>query len=232
MTSRLAIMMGGRVAEEMIFGKEKVTSGATGDIEQATKLARAMVTQLGLLGRARHRRLWREPGRGLPRACRWAAAERLRRRPPRRSTPRSPPGRGGLCTTPRRILTEKHEEFEALAEALLEYETLTGDEIRDLIAGKRPSRDARRHAARAARLGRADRRQGPQARRAGCAAWSRSRRPEAASAWNRKGSREAALFVGPVRFGAFAASDRCVCVTGSCLTLSMPDDPGLRSLRR
>ena len=47
MTSRLAIMMGGRVAEELIFGKDKVTSGAQSDIEQATSLARAMVTRWG-----------------------------------------------------------------------------------------------------------------------------------------------------------------------------------------
>ncbi len=47
MTSRLAIMMGGRVAEEMIFGKDKVTSGAQSDIEQATRLARMMVTRWG-----------------------------------------------------------------------------------------------------------------------------------------------------------------------------------------
>src|SRR5712692_6821013 len=47
MTSRLAIMMGGRVAEEMIFGKDRVTSGAQSDIEQATRLARMMVTRWG-----------------------------------------------------------------------------------------------------------------------------------------------------------------------------------------
>src|SRR3712207_9014603 len=47
MTSRLAIMMGGRIAEEMIFGPEKVTSGAQSDIEQATRLARMMVTRWG-----------------------------------------------------------------------------------------------------------------------------------------------------------------------------------------
>src|SRR5258706_7363063 len=47
MTSRLAILYGGRVAEELIFGKEHITSGASGDIEQATRLARAMVTKWG-----------------------------------------------------------------------------------------------------------------------------------------------------------------------------------------
>ncbi len=47
MVSRLAIMMGGRVAEEIKFGKDNITSGAASDIEQATKLARAMVTQWG-----------------------------------------------------------------------------------------------------------------------------------------------------------------------------------------
>ena len=78
MTSRLAIMMGGRVAEEMIFGKDKVTSGAASDIEQATRLARMMVTRWGLSRRARHGRLWREPGRGLPRPLGVAPAERLR----------------------------------------------------------------------------------------------------------------------------------------------------------
>src|SRR5262249_42125809 len=47
MTSRLAILFGGRVAEEIIFGKDKITSGASSDITQATKLARAMVTKWG-----------------------------------------------------------------------------------------------------------------------------------------------------------------------------------------
>ena len=47
MTSRLAIMMAGRVAEEQTFGEKNVTSGASSDIEQATRLARAMVTQWG-----------------------------------------------------------------------------------------------------------------------------------------------------------------------------------------
>ncbi len=77
MTSRLAIMMGGRVAEELVFGNEKVTSGAASDIEQATKLVAHDGDPLGPLQRARHRRLWREPGRGLPRLPGVAPAEHL-----------------------------------------------------------------------------------------------------------------------------------------------------------
>ena len=106
MTSRLAIMMGGRVAEELVFGEDKVTSGAASDIEQATKLARMMVTRWGLLDRARHRRLWREPGRGLPRLLGGAPAEHFRgdRAEDRRRDPQA--GRGRL----RRGAADPHRE--------------------------------------------------------------------------------------------------------------------------
>src|SRR5262249_49496939 len=48
MTSRLAILMAGRVAEELVFGRDRITSGSAGDIEEATTLARNMVTRWGL----------------------------------------------------------------------------------------------------------------------------------------------------------------------------------------
>ena len=147
MTSRLAIMMGGRVAEEMIFGKDKVTSGAASDIQQATRLARTMVTRWGFSRRARHRRLRREPGGGLPRLFGGAPAERLRGRRRRRSTPRSAGWSSRASPRRRRILTEKRDELETLAQGLLEYETLTGDEIKGLLAGKPPVRETRRRAA-------------------------------------------------------------------------------------
>ncbi|MBL8584219.1 MAG: ATP-dependent zinc metalloprotease FtsH, partial [Rhizobiaceae bacterium] len=54
MISRLVIMMGGRVAEEIKFGKENITSGASSDIDQATKLARAMVTRWGFSDKLGH----------------------------------------------------------------------------------------------------------------------------------------------------------------------------------
>ena len=97
MTSRLAILYGGRVAEELIFGKEKVTSGASNDISQATKLARAMVTKWGYSEAARHRRIRREPGGGVPRPLGGAQPERLgrHRQDHRRRGQAADPGRLG-----------------------------------------------------------------------------------------------------------------------------------------
>ena len=66
MIDRIAIMAGGRVAEELIFGKENITSGASSDIEQATKAGPGDGHALGLLREAGHGGVRREPGRGLP----------------------------------------------------------------------------------------------------------------------------------------------------------------------
>ena len=142
MTSRLAIMMGGRVAEEMIFGKEKVTSGRRLGHRAGDAACPHDGHPLGPVGRARHRCLWREPGRGLPRPFGVAASRTCRRRPPskidaeiRRLV------ETGLAEA-RRILTDHRDQLETLAQGLLEYETLSGDEIRNLIAGKPPVRDS------------------------------------------------------------------------------------------
>jgi cell division protease FtsH len=77
MTSRLAILMGGRVAEEMTFGARKVTSGAASDIEQATKLAARHGNSLGLLRRGRPGRTRGKPGGGVPRPFGGAHPEHL-----------------------------------------------------------------------------------------------------------------------------------------------------------
>jgi cell division protease FtsH len=140
MTSRLAILYGGRVAEELIFGRDRVTSGASSDISQATKLARAMVTKWGysealgvveygenqeevFLGHsvARNQNVSEETARVID-----AEVKRLTQ--------------AGLEEA-RRILTEKLEDLHTLAKSLLEYETLSGDEIIAVLKGIKPRRD-------------------------------------------------------------------------------------------
>jgi cell division protease FtsH len=140
MVSRLIIMMGGRVAEELHFGKDNITSGASSDIEQATKLARAMVTQWGFsdkLGHVAYGENQQEVFLGHSVAQTKNVSEstaqiidsEIRR----------------LVDTAtieaRKILTECHDEFVAIAEGLLEYETLSGDEIKSIMRGEKPARD-------------------------------------------------------------------------------------------
>src|SRR4051794_31474561 len=141
MTSRLAIMMGGRVAEEMIFGKEKVTSGAQSDIEQATRLARMMVTRWGLsaeLGTVAYGENQEEVFLGMSVSRTQNASEATVQKID--TEIRRLVEEGYQEAT--KILTEKRADLEALAKGLLEYETLTGDEIIDLLKGKKPNRES------------------------------------------------------------------------------------------
>jgi len=141
MTSRLAIMMGGRVAEEMIFGREKVTSGAASDIEQATRLARMMVTRWGLsdeLGTVAYGENQEEVFLGHSVSRQQNVSEETAQKIDaeiRRLV------EDGLAEA-RMILAEHRDDLETLAQGLLEYETLAGDEIRNLLAGKPPIRDS------------------------------------------------------------------------------------------
>ncbi|WP_415289007.1 ATP-dependent zinc metalloprotease FtsH [Brevundimonas sp. S1H14] len=141
MIDRIAIMAGGRVAEELIFGPESITSGASSDIEQATKLARAMVTRWGFSERlgtvaygenqeevflghsvSRSQNVSEETARIIDEEVRRIVTEGWEEA--------------------RRILTDKAGDHEKLSQALLEYETLSGDEIKDLLEnGQPPKRD-------------------------------------------------------------------------------------------
>jgi len=140
MTSRLAIMMGGRVAEEIIFGKDKVTSGASSDIQAATGLARNMVTRWGysdklglvsygdnqeevFLGHSvsRTQNVSEETANIID-----AEVKRLV---------------NSGYEEAKRILTEKLEDLHTLAKALLEYETLSGDEVIGALKGVAPNRE-------------------------------------------------------------------------------------------
>jgi cell division protease FtsH len=146
MTSRLTILFGGRVAEEIIFGKDKVTSGASSDIGQATKLARAMVTKWGfsdVLGAVEYGENQEEVFLGHSVARNQNVSEETAKLIDQEVKKLV---KGGEDEA-RRILTEKLEDLHTLAKALLEYETLSGDEIINALKGVAPVRedaDARR----------------------------------------------------------------------------------------
>ena len=136
----LAIAMGGRVAEELVFGHENVTSGAASDIQQCTRVAKAMVTQLGFsdkLGTVAYAEPQQEQFLGYSSGRQQKiseATQQLIDAEVRRYV------QDGYDTA-KRILTEKRAHLDILANGLLEFETLTGDEIKGLLVGKRPVRE-------------------------------------------------------------------------------------------
>ena len=124
--------MGGRVAEELIFGHDKVTSGASSDIQMATKLAKDMVTRFGMskelgpltygenedevfLGRSitRHQHMSEETANKVDIEIKKIVDAGYQRA--------------------KKIITEKIDDLHKIAKALLLYETLSGEEIKDLI---------------------------------------------------------------------------------------------------
>ncbi|MDI1282616.1 MAG: cell division protease FtsH [Brevundimonas sp.] len=141
MIDRIAIMAGGRVAEELIFGKENITSGASSDIQQATKLARRMVTQWGfsdVLGTVAYGENEQEVFLGHSVARSQNVSEETARIIDAEVKKLVTSG----WDEARRILKKKSGDLEKLAQALLEFETLSGEEIKDLLEkGVTPNRD-------------------------------------------------------------------------------------------
>lgn len=141
MIDRIAIMAGGRVAEELIFGKENITSGASSDIQQATKLARRMVTQWGfsdLLGTVAYGENEQEVFLGHSVARSQNVSEETARIIDAEVKKLVTSG----WDEARKILKKKSGDLEKLAQALLEFETLSGEEIKDLLEkGVTPNRD-------------------------------------------------------------------------------------------
>ena len=143
----LAVAMGGRVAEEEIFGYEKVTSGASADIKMATGLARAMATEWGMsdklgpllygdaqdevfLGRSmmqRNTHMSNDTQKTVDEEVKRFVEEGYQ--------------------TAQKVIRENIDDLHTIAKALLEYETLTGDEIRGLMDGQTPFRETEADAA-------------------------------------------------------------------------------------
>lgn len=133
--ARLAMMFGGRVAEELIFGPEDVTTGASNDIQQATDLARRMVAEWGMsdaLGRLRYSETEEQVflGRSLGKTQNVSnETARLIDSEVRRIIEEAE-GRARV------VLTQHVDALHAVAEALLTYETLSGDEVQSVLSGE------------------------------------------------------------------------------------------------
>ncbi|CAI9784870.1 unnamed protein product [Fraxinus pennsylvanica] len=123
MLARLDVCMGGRVAEELTFGENEVTSGASSDLQQATKLARAMVTKYGMskqVGVVTHD--YNDNGKSMSTETRLLIEQEVKEFLER------------AYINAKTILTTHGKELHALASALLEHETLTGSQIKALLA--------------------------------------------------------------------------------------------------
>jgi len=137
LNSQLASLFGGRLAEEIVFGKDHVTTGASNDIERATEIARNMVTRWGLsdklgplsyteeddevfLGRAvtRHKQVSDETAHTIDEEVRSII--------------------DAAYTGARDILTRERAKLDAMAEALVKYETIDSGQIADIMAGRSP----------------------------------------------------------------------------------------------
>ncbi|MEQ8166446.1 MAG: cell division protein FtsH, partial [Alphaproteobacteria bacterium] len=133
--ARLAMMFGGRVAEEIVFGDDNVTTGAGNDIKQATSLARRMVTEWGMsdiLGPLSYGENEEEIFLGH------SVAQRKNMSDATAKTIDEEVRRiiESAETLARSVIEEHREGLENLAKGLLEYESHTGDEARKLLNGE------------------------------------------------------------------------------------------------
>jgi cell division protease FtsH len=139
--AQLAMLFGGREAEIYKFGPEKVTSGASGDIQMATNLARSMVMEWGMsekLGRVRYKSNDQEVFLGHSVTQSQHMSDETAKIIDEEVRKLIEDGE----LTARNMIRDNLDQFETIAQALLEYETLTGDELRALMEGKQPVRDS------------------------------------------------------------------------------------------
>jgi len=122
MLARLAVAMGGRAAEELIYGDDNVTSGASSDIKSATSLARAMILRWGMSSKVGQ--VWHEE-ESMSEAERKLVDDEVR----------------DLLKQSydyaQSILKTHEKELHSLADALLEHETLSGEQMKEILSGKK-----------------------------------------------------------------------------------------------
>ncbi len=134
LVAKLVMAMGGRVAEEIIFGADKVSNGASSDIKQATDIARRMVTEWGMsdkLGLIAYGDNSQEVFLGHSVTQNKNVSEVTAREIENEVKSLI----DGAYTRAKQILTDNLEELHRLAKGLIEYETLSGEEIRTVMRG-------------------------------------------------------------------------------------------------
>ena len=133
--SRLSILFAGRLAEEMIFGKEKVSTGASNDIQVATTIARKMVSEWGMsdvMGPIAYDEPEGEVFLGYSISKRKNVSDLTAQKVDEEIRKII----DEAYQKTRQILTDYKVELDTLAMGLVEYETLSGEEIKDLLEGK------------------------------------------------------------------------------------------------
>ncbi len=133
--AKIAMCFGGRIAEQLVYGKDHLNSGASSDIKAATSMARAMVTEYGMsekLGPLRYNDNEEEVFLGHSVAQRKNVSDATAAMIDQEVRRIVEEGEAKA----REILTAHLDELHVLAKGLLEYETLNADEVRDLLAGK------------------------------------------------------------------------------------------------
>ncbi|MBT8445114.1 MAG: ATP-dependent metalloprotease, partial [Gammaproteobacteria bacterium] len=137
LNSQIASLFGGRIAEEMVFGKDAVTTGASNDIERATEIARNMVTKWGLsdllgpltyteedgevfLGRSvtQHKQVSDETAHTIDKEVRKVI--------------------DGNYQRAESILRDNRDKLDIMADALMKYETIDESQLKDIMAGREP----------------------------------------------------------------------------------------------
>ena len=139
LTSQICSLFGGRIAEEMTLGPEGITTGASNDIERATKMARAMVTKWGLsegLGPLMYDEEKEEVFLGMSAGSpRMHVADETAKRIDEEVRAII----DSCYATAKTILGENRGKLDMMAEALLEYETIERAQIDDIMAGRKPN---------------------------------------------------------------------------------------------
>ena len=136
--SQICALFGGRVAEELTLGPNGITTGAANDIEKATKMARSMVTKWGLSEKLGPLMYEEEDGEIFLGMSVGTTRLRVSGETARKIDEEVRAIIDDCYGTAKKILEENREKLDAMAEALLEYETIDRKQIDDIMAGRKP----------------------------------------------------------------------------------------------